>query len=121
MKANQEKCILLLVGALDVRNAKVSVAPTTGRGSKSWRKGVIVRVGGECSGRSWFEAEGKSEDDAAEALVIALSVRAKSRSEELRAKERWAASEAEGVEACIRAASAEYEAAPATNDPKAST
>lgn len=121
MKTNQEKCILLLVGALGVRAAKVSVVPTTGRGSKSWRKGVTVRVvvGSFC--QTSFDAEGESEEDAAEALIRALSVRARRRSEELRAKERWAASEAEGVEACIRAAVAEHEGAPTANDPKATT
>lgn len=108
MKTSQEKCILLLASALGVRDAKVSVAPTTGRGSKSWRKGVRVRVVGKSPIESSFDAESRSEDDAAEALIRALAVRAKSRCEDLRAKERWAASEAEGVEACIRAAVAEY-------------
>lgn len=113
MKTSQEKCILLLASALDVRDAKVSVVPATGRGSKSWRKGVSVRVAGKSPGQSSFDSESENEDKAAEALIRVLSAEAKRRSEELRAKERWAASEAEGVEACIRAAAAEYESAPA--------
>ena len=74
MSPDLEQRILALAAGLGARDPRIVVCPTTGPGSKSWRKGVEVRV--LSVNIPPDSADGASEEAAGERMLRALTERA---------------------------------------------
>lgn len=102
MSPDLEQRILALAAGLGARDPRIVVCPTTGPGSKSWRKGVEVRVlSGNIPPDS---ADGASEEAAGERMLRTLRERARNFRDAARSRAESCAAEADRLDAALTAA-----------------
>lgn len=102
MSPDLEQRILALATALGARDPHITSRPTTGPGSKSWRKGVEVFVSsGALSGDS---ADGASEEAAGERVLRKLTERAQGLRDGARSRASAFTAEADRLDAALTAA-----------------
>lgn len=102
MTRDLEQRILALAAALGARDPKITKRPTTGRGSKSYRKGFEVFV--PCGVLGGESADGASEEAAGEAVLRRLIERARDLRDSARIRAEQEATQAARLHAALTAA-----------------
>lgn len=102
-----EARLLALATLYGLHDPRITVAPTTGKGSRSWRRGIEVtvreQIPGDYVARS-VDSIGATDDEAAEVLCADLARDVRERVAEHRAVAAAQAAHADRLEAALTAA-----------------